>query len=393
VDKKDQRPVVLAVDDTPQNLDVVKGILTPEYRIKVATNGPAALRIVEKQLPDIILLDIMMPGMSGLEVCQQLKANPRSADIPVIFLTAKDQTEDETEGFELGAADYILKPVNPPILQARVKTHLALKQSMDSLQQTSAELARAKQRMELELNVGRDIQQSMLPTTVPDHKEVTLCASMDAAREVGGDFYDYYMLTENELCFCVADVSGKGVPAALFMAMSKILIRSRARDERGPAEIITRVNAELSEDNPECMFVTVFFAVLNLCTGELVYTNGGHNPPLIRRASGEVEALREIHGPVVAVMPGEDYEQSTLQMAPGDVLLVFTDGVTEAMDTDKNLYGDERLFDVLKAMPDSSAQAAVKCVNESVAAFAAGAEQADDITMLAVQYNGQIRLS
>jgi sigma-B regulation protein RsbU (phosphoserine phosphatase) len=387
VDNKDQRPVVLAVDDTPQNLDVVKGILTPEYRIKVATNGPAALRIVEKQLPDIILLDIMMPGMSGLEVCRELKANPRSADVPVIFLTAKDQTEDETEGFELGAADYILKPVNPPILQARVKTHLALKQSMDALQETSAALARAKQRMELELNVGRDIQTSMLPSVVPERKEVTLSASMETAREVGGDFYDYYMLNENELCFCVADVSGKGVPAALFMGMSKILIRSSARDERDPAKVITRVNEELSEDNPECMFVTVFLGVLNLSTGELTYTNGGHNPPLIRRASGEVEALSDIHGPVVAIMPGEEYEQSTLQMEPGDVLLVFTDGVTEAMDLDRNLYGDDRLFDVLKAMPDCGAQAVVNCVNESVAAFAAGAEQADDITMLAVQYN------
>ncbi len=388
MDNKEQRPVVLAVDDTPQNLDVVKGILTPQYRIKVATNGPAALRIVEKQLPDIILLDIMMPGMSGLEVCRELKANPRSADIPVIFLTAKDQTEDETEGFELGAADYILKPVNPPILQARVKTHLALKQSMDALQRTSAELARAKQRMELELNVGRDIQQSMLPSTVPERTEVTLYASMDAAREVGGDFYDYYMQSGNELCFCVADVSGKGVPAALFMAMSKILIRSRARDEKGPAEIIARVNAELSEDNPECMFVTVFFGVLNLSTGELVYTNGGHNPPLIRRACGAVEVLSDIHGPVVAVMPGEEYGQSTLQMEPGDVLLVFTDGVTEAMDTNDKLYGDDRLFDVLKAVPESNARSLVDGVNESVAAFAAGAEQADDITMLAVQYNG-----
>jgi sigma-B regulation protein RsbU (phosphoserine phosphatase) len=269
-----------------------------------------------------------------------------------------------------------------------VKTHLALKQSMDALQRTSAELARAKQRMELELNVGRDIQQSMLPSTVPERTEVTLYASMDAAREVGGDFYDYYMQSGNELCFCVADVSGKGVPAALFMAMSKILIRSRARDEKGPAEIIARVNAELSEDNPECMFVTVFFGVLNLSTGELVYTNGGHNPPLIRRACGAVEVLSDIHGPVVAVMPGEEYGQSTLQMEPGDVLLVFTDGVTEAMDTNDKLYGDDRLFDVLKAVPESNARSLVDGVNESVAAFAAGAEQADDITMLAVQYNG-----
>ena len=388
MDHRDERLVVLAVDDTPQNLDVVKGILTPQYRIKVATNGPAALRIVEKQLPDIILLDIMMPGMSGLEVCRLLKENPRSADVPVIFLTAKDQTEDETEGFELGAADYILKPVNPPILQARVKTHLALKQSMDSLQETSAALASAKQRMELELNVGRDIQTSMLPTAVPGRGEITLCASMEAAREVGGDFYDYYMLSDDELCFCVADVSGKGVPAALFMAMSKTLIKSRATDDKAPAKVLTRVNAELSEDNPECMFVTVFLAVLNLRSGQLRFTNAGHNPPLIRRASGEVELLCDRHGPVVGIMPGEEYGESTVTMAPGDVILVFTDGVTEAMDVDDGLYGDDRLLHVMQSAADSSAQAIVDSVNASVEDFAAGAEQADDITMIAARYNG-----
>jgi sigma-B regulation protein RsbU (phosphoserine phosphatase) len=388
VDDKVDRPVVLAVDDTPENLDVVKGILGPYYRIKAATNGEAALRIVGKQLPDIILLDIMMPGMSGLEVCQRLKADPYSADVPIIFLTAKDQTEDETEGFELGAADYILKPVNPPILKARVKTHLALKQSMDSLQETSDALARAKERMEQELNVGRDIQKSMLPAVVPDTPEVTLCASMEAAREVGGDFYDYYRLGEKELCFCVADVSGKGVPSALFMAMTKMLIKSRAPDDLCPASIITRVNSELSEDNPECMFVTVFIGLLDLETGVLRYTNAGHNPPLLRRASGAVEAIDDRHGPVAGVMPGEDYEQSSLTMAPGDVLLVFTDGVTEAMDVDDQLYGDARLLELMQGLPEGNARSVVDAVNESVNTFAAGAEQADDITMIAVEYNG-----
>jgi len=384
---KTERPVVLAVDDTPENLDVVKGILTPEYRIKAATNGEAALRIVEKQLPDIILLDIMMPGMNGLEVCRRLKADPRSADVPVIFLTAKDQTEDETEGFELGAADYILKPVNPPILMARVKTHLALKQSRDSLRETSAALARAKERMELELNVGRDIQKSMLPSIVPARPEITLCASMEAAREVGGDFYDYYMLGDDELCFCVADVSGKGVPSALFMAMSRMLIKSRASDDRMPAKVITRVNAELADDNPECMFVTVFFGVLNLRSGELRYTNAGHNPPLLRRASGAVESICDRHGPVAGIMEDVVYEESALTLQAGDVLLVFTDGVTEAMDLDEQLYGDARLLEAVQSLPGNGAQLMLDRVNASVEEFAAGAEQADDITMIAVQYN------
>lgn len=386
---KAERPVVLAVDDTPENLDVVKGILSADYRIKAATNGEAALRIVDKQLPDIILLDIMMPGMSGLEVCQRLKSDPRTADIPIIFLTAKDQTEDEAEGFELGAADYILKPVNPPILKARVKTHVALKQSRDSLQEASEALARAKERMELELKVGRDIQKSMLPTMGLARPELTLAASMEAAREVGGDFYDYYMLGEHQMYFCVADVSGKGVASALFMAMTKMLIKSRTPDDLTPAKIISRVNSELGDDNPECMFVTIFLGVVDLRTGEVAFTNAGHNPPLVRRASGVVDVIDERHGPVAGIMPGEDYGEGVISLAPGDTLLVFTDGVTEAMDVDEQLYGDERLLDVVRQCPDSAAQTIVDLVNASVEDFASGAEQADDITMIAVQYNGQ----
>jgi putative two-component system response regulator len=128
-----EKPVVLAVDDTPENLDVVKGLLVPDYKVLVANNGATALKIVEKQSPDVVLLDIMMPDMDGYEVCRRLKANPATASTPVIFLTAKDQTADEAEGFALGAADYILKPVNPPILEARVRTHVALKRSMDAV--------------------------------------------------------------------------------------------------------------------------------------------------------------------------------------------------------------------------------------------------------------------
>ena len=383
-----ERPVVLAVDDTPENLDVVKGILVPDYRVKAATSGAAALRIVEKQPPDIILLDIMMPEMSGLEVCRRLKANPLTADIPVIFLTAKDQTADEAEGFLLGAADYILKPVRPPILKARVKTHVALKQSIDSLQETSDALAVAKKRMEQELNVGRDIQESMMPHQVPDRPEINLVAHMNAAREVGGDFYDYNMLNEDELYFCVADVSGKGVPSALFMAMSKILMKSRAVDNKSPAEILSRVNSELSEDNPECMFVTVFLGVLTLSTGELLFTNAGHNPPLIRRAGGGVDVVPGRHGPAIGIVPGTQFKESTLQLQPGDVLLVFTDGVTEAMDTSRNLYSDERLMNLLEDLPESGAAQILNAVRESVDEFARGAEQADDITMITLQYNG-----
>jgi sigma-B regulation protein RsbU (phosphoserine phosphatase) len=317
-----------------------------------------------------------------------LKANPITAEIPVIFLTAMDQTTDEAEGFAIGAADYIHKPVNPPILKARVNIHVALKKSFDELQNMSVALARANERMESELNMARDIQLSMLPETAPKYREITLRASMVAAREVGGDFYDYFMLNDDELCFCVADVSGKGVPSALFMAIAKMLIKSRATDDKTPSKILNRVNSELAKDNPECMFVTVFLGLVNIRTGQIAFTNAGHNPPLIKRAAGSVDEVSELHGPLVGIKEGWEYGESKLDLAAGDVLLVFTDGVTEALDKEGNLYSDARLLELVQNIDDISADSVLGAVQDSVEKFALGAEQSDDITMISLQYNG-----
>ena len=207
MNESQSKPVILAVDDTPENLDVVKGILASEYSVTAAINGAIALKIAEKHRPDLILLDVMMPGMDGYEVCQKLKENPKTRDIPVIFVTAMDQTSDETRGFSLGAADYIFKPVVPPILLARVKTHLALKQSMDELSQAYGIIKQQKDRMEEELNIGRDIQMSMLPLEFPQRDEFSIHALLQPAREVGGDFYDFFFINEDELVLVVGDVS------------------------------------------------------------------------------------------------------------------------------------------------------------------------------------------
>ena len=342
-----EKPVVLAVDDTPENLDVVKGILTPEFTVRAATSGKMALKIIEKQQPDIILLDIMMPGMSGYDVCEQLKADPSTRDIPVIFLTAMEQTTDEAKGFELGAADYITKPVNPPILEARVRTHLALKFAMDELQSAYAVIKKQKDRMQEELNVGRDIQMSMLPIEFPpfpDRSEFDLHAILEPAREVGGDFYDYFFVSDDELCLVVGDVSGKGVPAALFMAVAKTMLKTSAIDDPSPASIFTRVNDELSADNPASMFVTIFLALVNIRTGEFRYCNAGHNPPYLLHENHSFTCLNARHGPIIGAMPGIAYKESKGQLAQSDILYIFTDGVTEAMDTNGNLYSDCLLY-------------------------------------------------
>jgi sigma-B regulation protein RsbU (phosphoserine phosphatase) len=377
---------ILAVDDTPENLDVVRGILAPQYTIKVAINGPMALKIIEKQPPDLILLDIMMPDMNGYEVCKRLKSNPETKHIPVIFLTAMDQTTDEASGFELGAADYITKPVNPPILEARVKTHLALKQSMDELQKAYRTIKAHKDRMEEELNIGRDIQMSMLPLefpAFPEREEFSIHALLEPAREVGGDFYDFFFINEDEICLVVGDVSGKGVPAALFMAVTKTMIKTRAMDDPSPSSIVTSVNDEMSEDNPSCMFVTIFIAICNVRTGDFRYTNAGHNPPYVKRKAGQLKCLDERHGPIIGAMEGLAYGESCIELAEGDAFLVFTDGVTEAMDPDGQLYSDSRFERLLDQLTYKTVQELADKTLASVEEFAAGAEQADDITIMA----------
>lgn len=385
---------ILAVDDTPENLDVVKGILAPKYIVKVAISGPMALKIVKKQPPDLILLDIIMQDMDGYEVCRVLKADPDTRDIPIIFLTAMDQITDEASGFDLGAADYITKPVNARILQARVKTHLALKRSMDDLHKAYSIIKSQKDRMEEELNIGHNIQMSMVPLqfpAFPDRDEFDVYALLKPAREVGGDFYDFFLINQDELCLVVGDVSGKGVPAALFMAVTRTIIKTCAADNSSPASIIKRVNDALCADNPECMFVTLFLGICNVNSGEFIYTNAGHNRPYIKRANGKIERIEQLHGPIAGAVRSISYKQEKLNLQNGDLLFMFTDGVSEAMDTDSNLYGDRRIVACLAGMDGNDTRVAVDGIGASVQKFAGEARQSDDITMLAMRFGQKSR--
>jgi sigma-B regulation protein RsbU (phosphoserine phosphatase) len=296
-----------------------------------------------------------------------------------------DQTTDEKRGFELGAADYMTKPVNPPILKARVGTHLALKQSMDELQSAYEIIKVHKERMEQELNVAHDIQMSMLPLefpAFPEREEFSVHALLKPAREVGGDFYDFFFINDDEICLIVGDVSGKGVPAALFMAVTKTMIKTQAVDDPSPASIVTRVNEELSADNPSSMFVTLFFAIANVRTGEVRFTNAGHNPPYILRNGGSLECLDQRHGPIIAAVEGVAFKEDKVQLEINDTLLIFTDGVTEAMDVSQQLYAEPRLESFIgksAGVPDNLTGE----ILQDVEAYAGEAEQSDDITILA----------
>lgn len=250
-------------------------------------------------------------------------------------------------------------------------------------------LLKANKRMESELNVGKDIQMSMLPLNFPafpERKEIDIYANLIPAREVGGDFYDFHFLDENHIYLAVGDVSGKGVPAALEMAVAKTLLKSKAANDSSTASILTQINNEISKDNDAYMFITVFIAILNTDTGKLIYSNAGHNPSYIIGENRSIETLDDLHGPVIGAMEGMTYGESELYIDKNDILLAYTDGVTEAQNIRDEFYSTARLLKLIKEEKYDSTQSLTDLIVNSVKVFEEGTEQFDDITVLALQY-------
>ena len=250
-----------------------------------------------------------------------------------------------------------------------------------------------KERIGAELNMAKDIQAAQLPNTFPafpDRKDFDIYASMTPAKEVGGDFYDFFLVDDDHLAMVIADVSGKGIPASLFMMISKILVKNRLKAGDSPAAALEKVNNQLIETNnikPK-QFVTVWLAVLELSTGRGKAANAGHEHPVLKRADGVYELLEYRHSPPVSLIRGLRFREHDFEMKPGDRLFVYTDGVAEAMNSDHELYGTERLLEVLNSDPNASPQQVLENVTNGIDAFVGDAEQFDDITMLGFLYRG-----
>ena len=245
-----------------------------------------------------------------------------------------------------------------------------------------------------ELHTAKRIQEAMLPNIFPpfpDRSEFDLYASMDPAKEVGGDFYDYFLVDDDHLCMVMADVSGKGVPAALFMMASKIILANNAKMGKSPAQILTDTNAAICSNNREEMFVTVWLGILELSTGKLTAANAGHEYPVIKSPNGRFELFKDKHGLVIGGMEGVRYRQYELQLEPGAKLFLYTDGVPEATDADDRLFGTERMLAALNRDPDAESAQLLKNVRFAVDDFVKDAEQFDDLTMLCMEYKGGTR--
>ena len=258
---------------------------------------------------------------------------------------------------------------------------------IDQIKRVTAE----KERIGAELDMASKIQGSQLPSLFPpfpDRKEFSLYASMTPAKEVGGDFYDFFMIDDDHMAFVMADVSGKGVPAALLMMVSRVLIKSSMQNGKDPAETLKSVNNQLCEGNEEDFFVTVWLALLEISTGKGLAANAGHEHPVLRRADGSYELQIYKHSMPVGVMKNLPYKQHEFRMQPGDSFFVYTDGVVEATNRDKALYGAERMLSALNQNPDALPEQVLANVAQDIESFVDGAEQFDDITMLCFRYVG-----
>ena len=263
----------------------------------------------------------------------------------------------------------------------------SLKQYIADLTETTA----LKERMESELQIAHDIQMGILPKIFPPFPEMPefdLYATIEPAREVGGDLFDFFFLDDDHLCFNVGDVSGKGVPASLFMAITKTLIKTRATKGTTPEIVLNQVNQDLSEDNPSLLFVTLFLGIFNIKDGTIEYCNGGHNPPYIIRESGEIEAVEMTGGLALGVMEDFSFQSKRIVLNKGDAIYIYSDGVTEAMNSRHELFSEARLEGVLKKLKGLPVGDILAGVTEKIREFSQGEPQTDDITMMIIQYNG-----
>lgn len=372
---------VLIVDDAKANLDILVEGLKADHKLSLALNGETALQIAARTPPDLVLLDIMMPGMDGYEVCRRLRQMPETAEVPIMFLSSLEEVQNKTRGFEAGANDYLTKPFEMLEVKARVKSLLKAKAYSDAV----------KEQIASELRVAREIQMGMLPHDfVPVEKSysVEFGAVLESAREVGGDLYGVCAAGPERLVVFLGDVSGKGLPASMFMVRAISLARLLAKEIAEPDRILARLNDELATDNPSGMFVTFLCAVFEPKLGRLTMANGGHCRPVLLPAGEPPRWAVKNLGTALGFEPGLEFERTELKLRDNDTLILYTDGVSEAFNPQDECYGDKRLLADAGSLAGQSPPAITAGLLRQVRTFVNGAPQSDDIAILTMKVTG-----
>lgn len=386
---------VLIVDDTLINQKILSAILRKaglEYA--TAGDGVQALEAVRRDPPDLILLDIMMPAKDGYEVCAELKADPQTAGIPIIFLSALGEASDKVKGLSLGAADYIAKPFDNAEVQARVETQLRLRRLTQSLIKLNQELVEKQAALEEDLKAAADIQKALIPKPNLSIPGVSLAWVFEPCATIGGDVFTAFRLDDQHVAFYILDVNGHGVPPAMVAVSASqslspgsgiVLRRTGSASITPPVEVLAELDAEFPLSRFDRYF-TIVYLVLHLPTGVLRYSAAGHPMPILQRVDGSLTHLEE-GGPLIG-LGGLPFDPGERQLGPGDRVFLYTDGLTEAVEPSGALFGIARLEELLRSHRQASLQDACQAIDRAVREFCAGAPPSDDISLLAFEYQG-----
>ncbi|SEM39215.1 Serine phosphatase RsbU, regulator of sigma subunit [Syntrophus gentianae] len=392
---------ILIVDDSPDIRVLLTSLLTKSgYEIAQAENGEDCLRQIRKFQPDLILLDIIMPGIDGFEVCKKIKADPCSRDIPVIFLSGRSETKAKIEGLAIGGADYITKPFDMGEVIARIKNQLKIRHLTDELISTNAELTEKQNKLNEDLQAAAGIQKTLLPRSLPQVENLDIAWKFRPSEKIGGDIFNVLRLDEDHLGLYMIDVSGHGVPPALVtFSISQVLqphmgytIRKRPgfspdSEVVSPGEVLKALDEEYPWERFE-RFLTIIYLIVNVRTGHLVYSNAAHPPPILLHADGTLELLGK-GGTIIGLDGILPFEEETKVLSPGDKILLYTDGVFEFTDDQGDIFGEERFHTLVKNLHGRSIGSMLDEIVQAIETLVHGAQLQDDISLLGIEFKKQ----
>lgn len=388
---------ICIVDDNLVNRKLLSGILKKEgYELIEAADGEEAIGLTMKELPDLILLDIIMPKKDGYQVCAELKKDARSTHIPVIFLSAKTQVEDKIKGLDLGGADYVTKPFDRGEVLARVRTQLNIARLTREIVEANDELMRKQRRLNEDLEAAAGIQQSLLPHGAPEMENVSVAWRFMPCDSIGGDIFNVIRLDETRWGIYMLDVSGHGVPSALVTVSASQLLRPQRGllmkkaiqpppyyEIRGPSEVLDLLDREYPIERFNKYF-TITYLILDVEAGLIRYSNAAHPPPILLRRDGRLELLEE-GGTIIGMGGVLPFEEGEKRVDPGDKLFIYTDGIPEYEDETGQLYGQERFVEALLQLRERPIAEVVDGVIDALMAYGNNHPPRDDVTLLGIE--------
>jgi len=391
---------ILIADEEIVNRKLLANILKKENcELIEAGDGDEAIELTLQELPDLILLDIMMPGKDGYEVCHELKRDSRSADIPIIFFSARGETEDKIKGLELGGVDYVTKPFDKREVLARVKVQLKIRNLTKALKRANNDLIRKQKRIDENLEAGAEIQRSLMAINPPEAKTIEVVWRFMPCQRIGGDIFNILRLDEDHWAIYMLDVSGHGITSSMVAVSVSQMLQPRVgfllkkNIEKAPYyEIVPPVEVlnEMDREYPIerfGKFFTMSYCILNVKDGTLRYSNAGHPPPVLLHKDGSLELLSE-GGTIIGMGGLLPFEEGRRKLCSGDKLFLYTDGIAEYQNEDGLFYDEDRFFAELKRLKDRLLSNIIDGVIESMMSFGNNTEPQDDISLLAVEFRG-----